>query len=160
LLVGCSEDQALRHHELAEISERHAQELSSFQQAQAAFASDNPMPRQLDFGSQGTILLHEAALDGPPARAELWLRYTWVNTTDHLINEVLVTITIHDPTAGGEDHGMDMPLRLPLKFRFSPDSSYTTSIQVPTEGLHLHPGWSWDIRPKAVGAGPGASRYP
>ena len=146
VLSGCSHGQAARRRELSDISERHAQELSAFERAQAAFARTHPMPRRLDFPGAGTILLHECALQGRPARAELWLRYTYVNTTNRPIDAVLVTITIDDP-AGEDGTGVEMPLELPLGFRFSPDSSYTTSIAVPTEGLHLDPGWSWSICP-------------
>jgi hypothetical protein len=158
-LLSCTQDMAVRRQELAEISEHHAQELSAFQQAQAAFTRANPTPRRIDFPGQGTILIHENALDGPPARAEVWLRYTWVNTTDHPIDEVVVTIMVHDPTTDGLDHGQDMHLRLPLMFRFTPDSSYTTSIGVPTEGLHLHPGWSWDVVPKIIASAPAEGGY-
>lgn len=157
---GCDADAAIRRRELNEISTHHARELAAFQDAQAVFARDNPAPRRLDFADDGTILIHENALDGPPARAEVWLRYTWVNTTDHPIDEARVAITLHDPSGVVADRGVEMPLKLPLMFRFTPDSSYTTSIGIPTEGLHLQPGWSWDIRPRATASAMGLNRYP
>jgi hypothetical protein len=159
LLSSCSQDQALRRSELAKISSDHEQELAAFHQAQADFTHSNPVPRQLDFGADGTILLHACALDAPPERAQLWLRYTWVNTTDHPIDRVVVTIALKDPT-GAEAKAVEMPLELPFRFRFGPDSSYTTSIDLSTDGVHLQHGWSFDIRPAAVRTGLGASRYP
>jgi hypothetical protein len=159
LSSACSTEQDARHRELAEMSQQHAQDLAEFQEAQAAFARRNPTPSQRDFPGEGTILLHEVSLGGRPDRAELWLRYTYVNTTDHPIDEAVVTIAIHDPTDSARDHAEEMRLRLPLQFRFSPDSSYTTYIAIPTQGAHLSPSWSWDIRPKASSTGPGPSRY-
>jgi hypothetical protein len=159
VLASCSEDQALRRREVDEISAHHEQDLGEFHEAQAEFTRANPVPRQIDFGQDGTILIHACALDAPPEHAQLWLRYTYVNTTDHPIDEVMVTIRLNDP-AGAAVKSVDMPLSLPLKFRFSPDSSYTTSIGIPTDGLHLQHDWSFDIRPRAVRSGLGASRYP
>jgi hypothetical protein len=156
---GCASERDIRRREVAEISQLHAQELARFQEAQAAFARANPMPAQRDYPGHGTILLHEASLGGRPDRAELWLRYTYVNTTDHPIDEVLVAIAIHDPSDPARDHAEEMRLQLPLKFRFSPDSSYTTSLGIPTHGAHASKGWSWDIRPTAATSGAGPSRY-
>jgi hypothetical protein len=149
LVSACSEDREIRRRELTEISSHHAQDLTALQQAQSAFTQSNPVPRQLDFGKDGTILLHECALDGPLEREQLWMRYTWVNTTSHDIDKAVVTIRVLDPDGAEVEH-VDMPLSLPLKFRFSPDSSYTTSVGVPTDGVHLRAGWSWDIRPHAT----------
>ncbi len=149
LVSACSEDQAVRRRELTEISATHTHDLSAFQQAQSAFAQSNPVPRQLDFGQDGTILIHDCALDGPLEHEQLWMRYTWVNTTNHAIDKVLVTIRLVDPD-GALVKQVDMPLELPLKFRFSPDSSYTTSVGLATDGAHSRAGWSWDIRPHAT----------
>jgi hypothetical protein len=150
---SCSQDQAVRRRELTDIAHRHDQDLAALQAAQSAFLRANPAPRQLEFGQDGTLLIHEDALDGPLEHEQLWTRYTWVNTTDHAIDKVWITIRLLDP-AGAEVEHVEMPLELPLKFRFSPDSSYTTSIGIPTGGLHLRPGWSWDIRPRAAAGGP------
>lgn len=152
LASSCSQDEAVRRRELIDISDRHAHDLAALQAAQSEFMRANPAPRQLGFGQDGTILIHEDALDGPLEHEQLWLRYTWVNTTQHSIDKVWITIRLLGP--GGEEvEHVEMPLELPLKFRFSPDSSYTTSIGIPTGGLHLRPGWSWDIRPRAAASG-------
>ena len=152
IVSSCAQDEAARRRELTEISDRHAHDLAALQTAQASFERANPAPRQLGFGQDGTILIHEDALDGPLEHEQLWLRYTWVNTTAHTIDKVMITIRLLDPSGAEVEH-VEMPLELPLKFRFSPDSSYTTSIGLPTGGLHLQPGWSWDIRPRAAVSG-------
>jgi hypothetical protein len=149
VVSACSEDREIRRRELTEISSHHAEDLTALQQAQSEFARANPVPRQIDFKRDGTILLHACALDGPLDHEQLWMRYTWVNTTSHDIEQVMVTIRLLDPDGAVVEH-VEMPLSLPLKFRFSPDSSYTTSVGLPTDGVHLRAGWSWDIRPQAT----------
>ena len=72
-----------------------------------------------------------------------------MNTTDASIDSVRITLTLRDPD-GGADRVQRMELKLPFKFRFSPDSSYSTHFEIPTEGIHLRPGWSWQIRAEAI----------
>jgi hypothetical protein len=149
-LAGCSGDRELQHSELAEIAQHHDTDLYEFREAQAEFARDNPMPKRLEFPGEGTLLLHECTLEGYPGHEELWLRYTYVNTTGRVLDAARITLTISDPETHAE-WSEDTKLILPLGFRLGPDSSYTTYVHVPTSGMNLHPHWQWKIRAQAVG---------
>lgn len=148
-LLACSGDRDHHRREIAEISERHDRELARFEEAKAEFARRNPVPAQLDFPGDGTILIHECEFQGYPGREEFRLLYTYVNTTGHVIDEARITLTLPGPDPDTQE-SREVRLKLPLGFRFNPDSSYTTHLQVPTHGSHLRPSWEWKIRPKAV----------
>lgn len=149
LLCGCSGDRRLQQSELAEISQHHQAELRQFETAQAEFARQNPMPKELDFPGEGMLLLHECTLEGYPGHEELWLRYTYVNTTGHVIDAARITLTLSDP-ATDTQWTEETNLELPLRFRLGPGSSYTTYMHVPTQGMHLSPQWQWKIRAEAL----------
>lgn len=146
--AGCSHSRELERGEIEAIAQRHDDELAAFHHEQLEFARRNPVPQQLDFPSDGTILIHECALAGYPGRAELRLQYTYVNTTGRTIDGAHVTIALRDPTRDVE-WSQAMDLELPLSFRFSPGSSYTTHVELPTHDVQLQPGWTWRIRPEA-----------
>jgi hypothetical protein len=148
-LTACSRDRAHQRRELDEISDQHASEVRELDEARAEFARKNPMPKKLEFPGQGTLLLHECTLEGYPGHVELWLRYTYVNTTGHTIDAARITLTLSDP-ARGEQWTDETELALPMLFRLGPESSYTTYTHVPTRGMHLDPGWKWEIRAEAV----------
>lgn len=148
LPTACSTDGA-RHAELQETAARHASDLERFEREQAEFQMRNPMPRQLDLGEDGTILIHDCELQGTPGRESLLVRYTWVNTTGHAVDEARIALTLRDPK-GGSERSSTANLNLPLRFRFSPDSSYTAFLEVPTDGLHLQPGWQWEMTADTV----------
>jgi hypothetical protein len=143
LLTACSTDSA-RRAELEATAARHANDLARLEREQAEFAMRNPMPHQLDLGEDGTILIHDCELQGTPGRESLLVRYTWVNTTGHAVDEARVTLTLRGPS-GADERSSAAKLNLPLRFRFSPDSSYTAFLEVPTDGLHLQPGWQWEM---------------
>jgi hypothetical protein len=148
-LTGCSHDRELARNELNEISAQHEIELQEFKESQDEFLRRNPMPRKLEFAGQGTLLLHECTLEGYPGHEELWLRYTYVNTTGHTIDAARVTITLTNPETRAE-WSDTTELTLPISFRLTPESSYTTYAHVPTHGVQSNPKWEWKIRAEAV----------
>ena len=153
-LVSCA-GRGDRPTELDAISADHEFDVRQFQEAQSGFARRNPVPRRIDFPGQGTVLLHECSLQGYPGHVELWLRYTYVNTTGHTIDAANVTITMRDPRTH-EEWSDSEHLALPITFRMTPDSSYTTYVHLSTRGIHLDPGWQWEIRAEAVVHGDGS----
>jgi hypothetical protein len=155
-LLGAASCAGRRDHPqpLDEIAADHDFDLREFQEAQAEFARRNPVPRRIDVPGQGTLLVHESSLEGYPGHVELWLRYSYVNTTGHTIDAANVTITMRDPTTR-EEWSASEHLALPITFRMTPDSSYTTYAHLPTRGIHLHPGWQWEICAEAIVHGDG-----
>jgi hypothetical protein len=147
--ASCNSSGQRERDELGEISAHHDFDLQQFQEVQAEFARRNPTPRRIDFPGQGTVLVHESSLEGYPGREELWLRYSYVNTLDHTIDAARITITLSDPETRSE-WTETTHLALPISFRLTPDSSYTTYAHIPTRGIHLHPSWSWSIRAEAI----------
>jgi hypothetical protein len=157
-LLGCAHDEEMRRRELAEISAQHTSAVVEFEHARSEFAHRYRAPEQLDFGQDGTILVDECALEGLTGHERVWVKYTYVNTTGASIDAARITLTLHDPDSGGAgvggggagDRSQQTELKLPFTFRFSPDSSYSTHFEMPTEGIHLHPNWSWQIRAEAI----------
>jgi hypothetical protein len=143
LSTACSADKAQRA-ELDATAARHASDLARLEREQAEFRMRNPMPRQMDLGPNGTILIHDCELQGSPGRESLLVRYTWVNTTGHAVDEARVELTLRDPS-GGNERSSAANLNLPLGFRFSPDSSYTAFLEIPTGDIYLQPGWQWEL---------------
>jgi hypothetical protein len=147
--AACSDEREFQRHELDEIALAHKTELAQFEAAQSAFAQRNPVPRRWDFPGEGTIIVDECSLEGFPEHEQLLLRFTYVNTTDHALDEARITLTLHDPDSGSRSSD-ELVLRLPLALGFSRDSSYTMSVHEPTHGIHLHPNWEWTITARAV----------
>ena len=147
--ASCNTSGQQERDELGQISAHHDSDLRQFQDAQAEFARQNPMPRRIDFQGQGTVLVHECSLEGYPGREELWLRYTYVNTLDHTIDAARITITLIDPETHAE-WSETTHLALPISFRLTPGSSYTNYAHLPTHGIHLKPKWQWKIQAEAV----------
>jgi len=146
--AACSDARELERGEIDAIAHRHEHELDAFHRAQVEFAEHNPVPKELDLHRDGTILIHECALAGYPERGELRLQFTYVNTTGHTIDTARVTITLRDPESDTE-WSQTMDLELPLGFRMTPQSSYTTHVEIPTREIEKHPGWTWRMRAEA-----------
>ena len=113
------------------------------------------MPMRLDQGASGTVLVHECSLQGYPGHEELWLEYSYVNTTGQTLSSARVYFELGAP---GSDEAIrrDEKLLLPFGFRLGPESCYTTYLRVPTRGLHEVPGWAWKLTATAVPAPPDA----
>ena len=148
-LAACSADRDGRKRELDEIAANHATELAQFEAAQAAFTHSNPMPLRIDFPGQGTIIVDECSLEGFPEHEQLLVRFTYVNTTDHALDEAHVALRLGDHDSG-QKSTHDIVLKLPLALGFTRDSSYTMTVHEPTHGIHLHPHWEWSISARAV----------
>jgi hypothetical protein len=77
------------------------------------------------------------------------VRYTYVNTTGRTIDAARITITLSDPETRAE-WSDTTELTLPISFRLTPESSYTTYAHVSTHGIQSRPKWEWKIRADAV----------
>ncbi|MBK7875240.1 MAG: hypothetical protein IPJ77_05750 [Planctomycetes bacterium] len=149
LLAACASDASQKKLALAEIEARHATERSRLQDAQDAFARRWKAPFELEFPGEGTVQVHECALHGYEDHVEVFLDYSYVNTTGKPIDGVRIEIDLVDPRTGAartEETRLTFPPLIP----FLPESSFTTVAHVPTRGLHLVPGWEWRIRPQRI----------
>jgi hypothetical protein len=153
LAAACAAGCDARRGEVDAASARHAAELAQLQRAQADLAARTPVPARLACGAAGTLVVHECALEGRPGREVLRVRFTWVNTTGHAVDAVRVRLVVRDPSSGDE-RAAASALCLPLRVPFGPDSSDTATLEVPTGGLHLRPGWTWDLSAARTGAAP------
>ena len=149
LLTACAAEGPDPKQELQAIDARHSSEKAALEKAQSDFAKRWTAPFTLEFGDQGTIEVGECVLQGYDPHVELRLLYTYVNTTGHPIRGVRIVIELVDP----ETHAVmaqDAQLTFPPMYPFAPESSYTTTANVPTRGVHLRPGWEWRIQPHVL----------
>jgi len=147
--AGCADEEALRHHEMEEISARHEAELRHYEQLRAEFASRNPCPKRIEFPGQGSVIVHECSLRGLPGREEFWIKYTYLNSTGHGIDAAHILIRLRDPA--GTERTESSDARLPLGLRLGPDSSYTTFTQLGLEGMAKIGALEWTIEVKSEG---------
>ena len=133
------------------MAEQHDRYVLELRQIQAELARESPMPDERDFGEDGTILLWECTLGGRPGREYLRIHYTFLNTTDHTFEAALVTLTLRHAESGAEWSEVQK-LSIPFVYAFTPNSSYTTSLEIPTQGIHRRPGWQWELELDAIPA--------
>lgn len=141
---GCNSGPDVRHAEIAAISADHRTELQRFEEARRALERRYPAPMRLEFPGQGTVIVHESTLRGFPGAETFWFRYTYVNTTGHDIHVAHVDFRLRDPR-GGEERWIASDLRLPLGFLLTPQSSYTTFVELPLAPEQVHTGLEWKL---------------
>ncbi len=94
---------------------------------QEGFRARYPMPQRRELFGVGTLIVHEAALGGGLGQEPL---------------NVLFTLS----DAGGQvERERRVDLRSLLGAGFGPDCTYTSFVDLPTEGIQLTPGWDWAI---------------
>ena len=147
--VACDANEPNPKLEIAAIDAQHAREKAALERAQADFNRRWRAPFTLEFPGAGTIQIGECALQGYDEHVELRLRYTYINTTGAPIRGVRITVDLVDPVTKNVT-SFDSTLHFPPLIPFEIDSSYTTTVNLPTRGLHLTPGWEWRIRPELV----------
>jgi hypothetical protein len=157
--TACLSGEPSEREVLEQMAAKHEVELRAFHSARGELADKYPMPQSLDFGQGGTVVLNDCSLGGRLGQEILRVRYTFVNSTNHPIREALLTLVVRDPATGAEE-GEEMRLKFPYALTLTPDSTYTTWFEVPTKGLHLRPGWEWEVELEAVRGpqGPWAAR--
>lgn len=148
LLVGlaasCRAPAHAESDEVARLAAEHRRRLAEWEAARAALAATEPAPATHDLGRDGTVILRELRLAGPLDGEQLLAHLTWVNTTGRTVDAVRVRLTVLDPSTG-EDSWQELWFELPPPFRLTPGSSYTDHLRVDTGGLHLRPGWTWEL---------------
>ena len=150
-LSGCASDEGQWRADLDRMAEQHERYAQELRDIQAELALETPTPDERDFGEDGTILLWECFLGGRPGREYLRIHYTFLNTTEHTFEAANVTLTLYHAESGAEWSEVQR-LTIPYKYAFTPNSSYTTSLEIPTRGIHRRPGWQWELGLEAVPA--------
>lgn len=148
-LSACVSNRDQERLEVAEVGRIHDRQQAEFVAGQAQFRSRYPMPVRREVAGVGTLVVHEAALGGRLGQETLHLLFTWVNSTGRTTNGALVRVVIRDG-AGRVEREQRVALRSLLGAGFPPDSTYTSFVDMPTEGVHLQPGWDWRIEVVAL----------
>lgn len=161
LLVGCQDTaQQLRHEEVQRIAAAHERYLKELEVARADFQRENPMPLKLDYGTSGTLLLHECSIAGLPGSEKLRLKFTFLNVTGLTIPSTKVVLTLIDKENDLEWSEI-MELELPFGLAMGHNSSYSSFFEMPMNGLHRRSDWDWRVEldsERAVFPGSQASR--
>ena len=119
---------------------RHDAEFVALELQKAYLKERTPLPQRLEFPGVGSLVLHRFELGGRPGRGIINTRFTFENTTGHWIQSPRVTITVLDP-ATGEFSSQWLDLISPINRGLAPGYTYTTWLDVETEGIHLREGW-------------------
>lgn len=110
---------------------------------QAKIAWENTGPKKLEFGDYGSVILREWQLYGLPGEEYMQVAFTYDNTTKKTFDRARVWVTVRDPQGEAVSRAW-LDLLMPW-FDFAPGNTYTTTIRVPTRGVHLREGWHWTI---------------
>jgi len=148
-LTGCAAGDDREKDEIAELGRIHDLHLAEFLAGQERFLAENPMPVRREVPGIGTLVVHEANLGGRLGQETLRVLFTWVNSTGGTTNGARVRIFLRDPRSGVERE-QRVELRSLLGVGFHPDSTYTSFVDLPTDGVHLRPGWDWGIELEAL----------
>jgi hypothetical protein len=107
--------------------------------ARTDFARRRPFPR-VERSAEGTVILERAELIGRLDEEYLRLRVTYVNETERIFDRVQLSFSVTDGL-GRVRSQRYVDFVMPLAYRFTPGSSYTDEVHVPTGGAHEVPGW-------------------
>ena len=143
-LATCVTNRDQERMEVAEYGRIHDRQQAEFVAGQAEFRARYPMPVRREVAGVGTLVVHEAALGGRLGQETLHLLFTWVNSTGRTTNGALVRVVIRDGQ-GRVEREQRVELRSLLGVGFIPDCTYTSFVDMPTEGVHLEAGWDWRI---------------
>lgn len=142
--TACAANRDQERMEVAEVGRIHDRQQAEFVAGQDQFRDRYPMPVRREVAGVGTLVVHEAALGGRLGQETLHLLFTWVNSTGRTTNGALVRVVIRDGQ-GRVEREQRVELRSLLGVGFTPDSTYTSFVDMPTEGVHLQRGWDWRI---------------
>lgn len=143
-LTACANSRDAERREVAELGALHEVRHAEFLAGQEEFRARYPMPQRSELFGVGTLVVHEAALGGRLGQETLHVLFTWVNSTPFKTNGARVRITLRDAT-GQVEREQRVDLRSLVGAGFLPDCTYTSFVDLPTEGIQLTPGWDWTI---------------
>jgi len=144
-LAGCQNTAAEKNRqEVRRIAAAYETYMVELKLAQKEFEAHNPMPRRIDFGTQGSLLLRQCEIAGRPGSEVLRLKYTFFNETGISIDRARVRLVLVDPEAGVE-YSQVQTLEMPFGLPIAHNSSYTSYFDMPLEDVHRSANWDWRV---------------
>ena len=150
LFSGClSASRSDRDREIRTITDRHLVESRYFEAEQERLERSLADGAVRDFGTRGRILIRTAELIGWWNAAYLRVEYTFLRAGPTGQVPSAITLRARDPS--GEIYSqVTEEMHLPFGLSLGPESTYSSWIEVPLEGLHRREGWTWDIFPEGT----------
>lgn len=130
--------------ELATVDAQHRTELQAFVAEQRRHDADHSFPARYEVPGLGVLLVKDCTLIGWSSKAFLRVEFTLLNSVRTISRSPVVTLRMRDP-ATDEEAWSAQELAIPFGLNFTKDSTYTGSIEVPTQGLHRREGWEWSL---------------
>lgn len=105
-------------------------------------------PVDFDFPGRGHVHVRRWFLEGGPGWEYLRARFTYQNTTDKEIDEVMVSLVI---TSKDGQHSSIGRVRLvhPFGWTLKPGTFFADEVRAETHGIHWGEGWQWAIEVEA-----------
>ena len=153
-LSACHHPEAARHRERIDaIAARHDAELEAFELEKAAFARRTPIPQERDVPGMGKLVVRECRLLGWPGKVYLRVQFTYVNTTGATVDTPRVTLSVESPD-GVDFSRSSIDLVVPFATELTKNSTYSSWLDVDTEGIHRLDDWVWrlDLAPASEAA--------
>ena len=143
-LAGCATSNGQGVKALAAIEQRHEAEQLAFEREQRRLAGTDGVPGTLDFGALGQVEVESVELVGWPQSAILRADFTWINTGTGTRRAPIARLSILDE-AGDDWRSNSVPLGATFGLNYGTGSTHSTWLRVHTDGLHLRPGWTWEL---------------
>ena len=126
---------------VAEIEARYRSELRAFEAEKARFARTVDLEAPLVFGEAGELYLRDVELIGWPGSTFLRVEYTYLHTGSRTRVAPVVELGVMDPSTGDE-RWITQELGVTFGIELGTGSTYTTWMEIPTDGLHRRAGWT------------------
>ncbi|QDV07686.1 hypothetical protein Poly30_32150 [Planctomycetes bacterium Poly30] len=156
-LFSCASTGQGQSASIERIRERHAAELDAFHFEQQRLARSEGIRQTLHFGPLGDLIVHDVELIGWPGAETLRSEFTWVNSGVRTRRPPIVQLSIIDE-AGDDWRSAEFPLGVTFGIEYGNGSTHSAWLEVPTDGLHLRPNWSWGMQLLAPEDAPGRDR--
>lgn len=126
------------------IQMRHVDAMAAFKSEQLRLAQSDEIQGTIQFGALGDLIVHNVELTGWPESAFLRAEFTWVNTGERTRQAPTVQLSIIDDVA---DDWRSTALELGVTYglEYGSGSTHSAWLRLPTDGLHLRPGWTWGL---------------
>ncbi len=158
-LAACTTPPSQNAAAIEAIQLRHDDALIAFEAEKQRLAQFDDIRGTVDFGPLGELVVHNVELTGWPESAFLRAEFTWINTGERTRSAPTVQLSIIDD-AGDDWRSTTIALGVTYGIEYGTGSTHSAWLRLPTEGLHLRPGWTWglDLLPTDAGEAAVAER--
>lgn len=158
-LCACTASAPQDYVSVAAIRQQHTEELDAFHSEQRRFANTKDNNGTIEFGELGDLIVSNVELIGWPGSARLRSEFTWVNTGKRTRRPPIVQLSILDE-AGDDWRSAELVLGVTFGIEYGNGSTHSAWLEVPTDGLHLRPGWTWGMALLDATSGEGEDKKP